>query len=568
MAAPTEEDLCVPAGQPSQTGPAKWRSTRFLLCYLASLGMCMMYFERVSLSLAIVCMVNHTALRDTPLSSTPLLSVEVNVSGGVTRHGVSAGNVLTTEGLAVHVTNSSGPPTSRQRDDDDDVTCQASRDGDVDSEAESEEDGPFAWDKQTQGLLLSAIYVSYTAMQIPSIYVIGRFGVRRTAGVGMLCMSVCHVLCHPAALLSPWAVLTLRVLMGVCTAVIYPAIYGMWGRWAPKAEQGQLIGVAFSGQMVANATVFPLSAVLCRHGFLGGWASVFYAFGGLGILWSVVWLLLMTDSPETHPRISVTERHYIVTTRADVTQQKDKMPVPWRMILRSPRFWALAVAHFVYDWGFFLLMTNLPTFLYETMHFDIQSNGLYSMLPYIALFLVTSSAGFLSDVIIKRSWLSVGAVRKLFTTVALCTAAVLLVVMSHLPCHQVGAVVGLLTVAVGVSGLALTGGFFLNPYDLSPRHAVAICTVTNSIACTAGFLNPYLVAALTVNQKREEWQLVFYVTGALYVAGSGVFCVLGSGHLQPWAVPPHTHTHVEEREEEEEEEEKEKLDRTGDSWPL
>ena len=50
-----------------------------------------------------------------------------------------------------------------------------------------------------------------------------------------------------------------------------------------------------------------------------------------------------------------------------------QLDVPWRSILKSPCFWAIAVGHFVYDWGFFQMISNLPIFLYETMNFDIKS---------------------------------------------------------------------------------------------------------------------------------------------------------------------------------------------------
>ena len=43
-------------------GPAKWRSTRFLLAYTISTGLMVVFYQRVSFSMAIVCMVNHTAL--------------------------------------------------------------------------------------------------------------------------------------------------------------------------------------------------------------------------------------------------------------------------------------------------------------------------------------------------------------------------------------------------------------------------------------------------------------------------------------------------------------------------
>ena len=57
--------------------------------------------------------------------------------------------------------------------------------------------------------------------------------------------------------------------------------------------------------------------------------------------------------------------------------------------------------------------------------------------------------------------------------------------------------VSLLVVAVGVTGLANTGGFYINPYDIAPRFATSICTATNTMATAAGVINPYVVAAVT-----------------------------------------------------------------------
>lgn len=55
-----------------------------------------------------------------------------------------------------------------------------------------------------------------------------------------------------------------------------------------------------------------VTGYLCESDFLGGWPSAFYVFGGVGVLWSVAWFLLVFDHPDVHPRISQEEKHYIV----------------------------------------------------------------------------------------------------------------------------------------------------------------------------------------------------------------------------------------------------------------
>lgn len=39
---------------------------------------------------------------------------------------------------------------------------------------------------------------------------------------------------------------------------------------------------------------------------------MFYVFGGLGLIWSIPWFFLVSEHPETHPRISLEEKQYIM----------------------------------------------------------------------------------------------------------------------------------------------------------------------------------------------------------------------------------------------------------------
>jgi len=48
--------------------------------------------------------------------------------------------------------------------------------------------------------------------------------------------------------------------------------------------------------------------------------------GGMGVLWSILWLFLVYDTPNQHPRIATVEQEYIVkalhqqkTTAGDVS---------------------------------------------------------------------------------------------------------------------------------------------------------------------------------------------------------------------------------------------------------
>lgn len=59
------------------------------------------------------------------------------------------------------------------------------------------------------------------------------------------------------------------------------------------------------GTILSNA----ISGELIRY--TQDWASVFYFFGALGIIWFIFWVLLCYSDPQSHPFISDKEKEYL-----------------------------------------------------------------------------------------------------------------------------------------------------------------------------------------------------------------------------------------------------------------
>ena len=66
-----------------------------------------------------------------------------------------------------------------------------------------------------------------------------------------------------------------------------------------------------TGMALGTVISLPFSGILAD---LLGWESVFYVQGGLAMIWCVLWLIFVYDSPQDHPRIHPAERELFETS--------------------------------------------------------------------------------------------------------------------------------------------------------------------------------------------------------------------------------------------------------------
>lgn len=496
-------------------GPPKWRSQRFILGYFLFVGTANLFFQRVNLSVGIVCMVNQTAISSQE------------------SHPVQIGHDSLATFMAANASTARQSPVYNTSDPTFEVTGDSGSCANKVLGKDEKEDGPFAWTKQEQGLLLGAIYWTYTTSVVPANHILRN--VRRktqlVAAMGLLTVST--LLLHGAALWSLWAVFVLKLVQGVCTAVAIIAMYGMWSVWGPPHEMGKLLGFNLSGQMFSNVAVFPVSALLCKYGFLGGWPSVFYVFGLISAVWVILVILFVAEKPSESRYITEEEKNYIISSRAN-SGATGKVDIPWKAILTSRVMWAVCFAQVSFAYNYFTFLATLPQYMHEVLKMDIESNGMFSMLPYIAMFIAVYSSGPISDCLIRRRWVRAVWARRISILVANSVPAVCLIALSFLDCTQSGLAIALLIIGVGVAGFSLSA-FQLVPYDVAPRFASSMMTFSTSLASLTGLITPYVVASIAKDQTREQWQIVFFLTSAILVVGALGFCCLFDGKTPKWA---------------------------------
>uniref|UniRef100_A0AAY4CFQ5 Sialin n=1 Tax=Denticeps clupeoides TaxID=299321 RepID=A0AAY4CFQ5_9TELE len=272
--------------------------------------------------------------------------------------------------------------------------------------------GPrYSWSLETQGMLLGAFYFGKMVTPIPGGYLAGHFGGRIFLGGGILGTAALTLLTPLATQLGISWLFALRALEGATSGVTLPAMMAMWACWAPPLERSRLMTISGAGTSFGAFVAFPVTGIICES---LGWPAVFYICGGAGCLWAVFWFVLVSDDPRTHPRISEPEKNYIINSIGSQGSAHG-WSIPLVSMMFSVPLWAIIICQMCSNWSYCTLLTSLPTYMDNVLHFDLQQNSFLSALPYLGAWLFSVLSGVVADHLLEREVMSVTAVRKIFT---------------------------------------------------------------------------------------------------------------------------------------------------------
>lgn len=145
---------------------------RHMVTFMIFLGMANAYIMRTNMSVAIVAMVNHTAIK----SNDEVIEIE-------------------------------------------DKCGESTNETDA---AERSADGPFVWDNKQQGYLLSSFFWGYVITQIPFGILAKRYGAKYFLGIGMLINSLFGLLVPVSANWGYWPLIIVRFIQGLGEEWINP----------------------------------------------------------------------------------------------------------------------------------------------------------------------------------------------------------------------------------------------------------------------------------------------------------------------------------------------------------
>lgn len=167
-------------------------------------------------------------------------------------------------------------------------------------------------------------------------------------------------------------------------------------RWVCQISLIKFIGILIIdsllilGQAIGNVVMLAVSGIIASSSL--GWPGIFYISGGFGLLWTVVWIIFGSNSPEVDPRISNAEKDYIQMSLGQITDVEElkvrwvkaeidhrsntvsfqSLQTPWKSILTSIPFLSIMIVHCSQNWGFYTMLTEIPSYLNYVMKFNIK----------------------------------------------------------------------------------------------------------------------------------------------------------------------------------------------------
>lgn len=385
----------------------------------------------------------------------------------------------------------------------------------------------FGIDAVQMGYIFSSFSWAYVLAQLPSGWLLDRFGARRVYAASIFFWSLFTLLQGSVGIVAGGAAIAtlfaLRFAMGIAEAPAFPANGKIVASWFPTAERGTASAFFNAAQYCAAAVFTPLMAWL-THAF--GWRHVYLAMGVAGFVLVLLWLKLMR-SPCEHPRVNRAELDYIEQGGGTIQARGKTQPAGMggaassfatiRQLLSNRMLLGVYLGQYCINVLTYFFLTWFPLYLVQARGMTILQAGFAASVPAICGFAGGMLGGVLSDGMVRRGH-SLTVARK----VPIVGGMLLSVVM--VGCNYVNAnwlVVSLMALAFFGKGLGALGWAVIA--DTAPPEAVGLSgALFNLFGNTAGIVTPIVIGYVLGATGSFNGALVFVGANALLT----VFCYL------------------------------------------
>src|SRR4051812_1726151 len=369
------------------------------------------------------------------------------------------------------------------------------------------------------GAVVSLFFIGYSLAQIPSGFLVKRFGVSLVFPTFMILTSVFTGLLGTAT--SALQMKLNRLALGLAEAPLPVAMLSTINHWFPPVEKGTAVGIFLAAAKFGPVLVPPIGAVIIAS---LGWQYIFYFCAIPGLLFSVAWYFLVANDPAQSRFASASEVEHIRSVPSAATSgdgqeakpadKRDKRNLRWldrliraravrpiakaAEIFKSPNVWGLALGYLLMTGIINVILAWLPTYLTTVKKLSIMNVGFVAAAPFVGGVLGNLIGGWFSDRI-------VGKRRKPTIIITALSSVFMMYALIHAPNEVIS--LGLLLL---VTGLLLNLGyssFTVYPAGLTTKETYPLAvSVVNTGGQAGGAVFPFLTGLIL---DSYSWDAVF-----------------------------------------------------------
>ncbi len=355
----------------------------------------------------------------------------------------------------------------------------------------------YQWSPATVGMMLSMFNWAYCITMLFAGPFVDWVRARIAYPLAVSIWSVATVLCGTTVRFGPLSFF--RGLVGFGEGPMLGCGYRVIYETFPKEKRATAVGTFYSGNKIGLALGIPFAAAIYHQ---WGLPTIFYAAGGLSLLW-LPWFLL-TYKGEGKPAT------------------REKSTIRWITLLRYRNTWGAMLGNFGYLYVYFVFANWLPGYLVLQRKMSVLRGGFVAMLPFLVGVVATISGGYISDWMVRKG-ARVTVARKVLACSGLCLATVFTLLGAY--STSTWPAVTFLTLAVASFSLA-TGSIQTMMVDIAPPHFVAsLGSLQNFLGNIGGALAPLVTGILLARTKSFTVPLIVTACVALFAAACYGFIV-------------------------------------------
>ena len=361
-------------------------------------------------------------------------------------------------------------------------------------------------DTITMGWAFTAFGWAYAMFEIPGGYLGDRLGPRSVLMRIVLWWSF-----FTAATGWAWNALSLavtRFLFGAGEAGCFPNLTKAFTTWLPAKERVRAQGVMWLSARWGGAFTPPLVQLVIAH---IGWRHSFEVFGGLGVIWALLFFRWYRNNPLENPKLNRAERDLLRRASTNASGHGD---VPWAKFLTSRQVWMVCLQYFCLSYGWYFYVTWLPTYFNQARHLDLKAVAFFSIAPLFFGGLGNPASVFLTSRMVGAG-MSVAAARRTMAYIGFAGAAGFLVLSTRLSNPL------LATLAIGMASFSndlVMPGSWGACMDVGGTHAGSLSGAMNMSGNIGGALCPLAIGYI-LHWTHGDWNLTFHLSAAVYLMG-------------------------------------------------